>query len=138
MGANRYRVIDTDGSEVGSIDDERPHLSEEEAVTLPDGSLAAIVEVYDDEDGREGDVVATLVVDVSERPSSHLPHPASGTDPGVRAAPSAKVTVRRVSTVLASVPPTMRTSDPLQTAAASMRARSGAFGNAAHVFATGS
>ena len=138
MGANRYRVIDTDGSEVGSIDDERPHLSEEEAVTLPDGSLAAIVEVYDDEDGREGDVVATLVVDVSERPSSHLPHPASGTDPGVRAAPSARVSIRGVSAVRASAPPTMRTADPLQTAAASMRCPQRRLRQCRPLFTTGS
>ncbi len=48
MEANRYRVIDTDGSEVGFIDDHRPYIAEEEAVTLPDGSLATIVEVYDE------------------------------------------------------------------------------------------
>ena len=30
---------------------------------MPDGVQLPVVEIYDDEDGREGDVVATLVVD---------------------------------------------------------------------------
>jgi hypothetical protein len=34
-----------------------------ETVQLPDGSPAPVVEVYDDENGREGDVQATLVVE---------------------------------------------------------------------------
>jgi hypothetical protein len=30
---------------------------------LPDGTAATVLEVYDDENGQEGGVVATLVVD---------------------------------------------------------------------------
>jgi hypothetical protein len=32
-------------------------------VRTPEGSTATVLEVYDDEFGREGDVVATLVVE---------------------------------------------------------------------------
>jgi hypothetical protein len=34
-----------------------------ESVKLPDGRLAPVVDVYDDEYGQEGGVHATLVVD---------------------------------------------------------------------------
>jgi hypothetical protein len=60
----QYRVIDTAGSEVGLIADERSEISENETVELPDGTKAHVVEVYDDEYGQEGGIVATLVVDV--------------------------------------------------------------------------
>jgi hypothetical protein len=43
--------------------DERPEIAEGDSVTLDDGSVLEVVEVYDDEHGREGGVVATLVVD---------------------------------------------------------------------------
>ena len=33
------------------------------AMRLPDGSTGTVVEVYDDEDGKEGDVQATLVTE---------------------------------------------------------------------------
>jgi hypothetical protein len=33
-------------------------------VQTPDGTLRAVLEVYDDDEGRDGDVAATLVVDV--------------------------------------------------------------------------
>ncbi len=59
----RYRLIDTAGSEIGIVDDERGELTEGDEIGLPDGSTAEILEVYDDEDGTEGDVEATLVVE---------------------------------------------------------------------------
>jgi hypothetical protein len=59
-----YRLIDTAGSELGIVRDEREAIEEGEAVTLPDGkAVATVVEVYDDEFGREGGVQATLVVE---------------------------------------------------------------------------
>lgn len=60
----RYRLIDTAGSELGIVSDSNPQLREGETVPVPDGQEAEIVEAYDDEYGREGDVQATLVVDV--------------------------------------------------------------------------
>lgn len=63
MSAFRYRLIDTAGGEIGIIEDERPEVGEGETVALPDGTPVPVVEVYDDEFGREGGVEATLVVD---------------------------------------------------------------------------
>ena len=63
MSAYRYRLIDTSGSEIGIVTDERAEIREDEVVSLPDGTQAAVLEVYDDEDGRDGDVTATIVVD---------------------------------------------------------------------------
>jgi hypothetical protein len=59
-----YRLIDTAGSEIGIVSDERSEIAEGDTVTLPDGGTAEVLEVYDDEDGREDGVVATLAVDV--------------------------------------------------------------------------
>ena len=59
----RYRLVDAAGGEIGIVEDERPRIAEEDSVRLPDGGSATVVEVYDDEDGTEGEVVATLVVD---------------------------------------------------------------------------
>jgi hypothetical protein len=58
-------LIDTAGSEIGVVTDERAALVEGDEVQLPDGPMATILEVYDDEDGREGGVAATLVVDAA-------------------------------------------------------------------------
>jgi hypothetical protein len=58
-----YRVIDTAGGEIGIIDDAREQIDVDEQVTLPDGSTVPVVDVYDDEFGQEGGVVATLAVD---------------------------------------------------------------------------
>jgi hypothetical protein len=58
-----YRVINTSGSEIGLVRDERPELAEDDELTLPDGRVATVLEVYDDDDGREGGVAATVVVD---------------------------------------------------------------------------
>jgi len=59
----RFRLIDMAGGEIGIVTDERESISEGDPVALPDGTEIEVVEVYDDEDGREGDVAATLVVD---------------------------------------------------------------------------
>jgi hypothetical protein len=59
-----YRIIDTAGSELGIIEDPRDEIHHGEAVALPDGGTAEVLEVYDDEEhGREGGVNATLVAD---------------------------------------------------------------------------
>ena len=59
----RYRLIDIAGGEIGIVEDEREQVGEDEAIALPDGGGGVVVEVYDDEHGTEGGVVATLVVD---------------------------------------------------------------------------
>ncbi len=64
MAAPRYRLIDMAGSELGIVEVPAP-LDEGDEAPAPDGRLLPIVEVYDDEDGREGGVAATLVVDDS-------------------------------------------------------------------------
>ena len=56
-------MIDTAGSELGIIADDRSRLTEGDEVRLPDGSVAAVLEVYDDEAGRDGGVAATLVIE---------------------------------------------------------------------------
>ena len=58
-----YRLIDTAGGEIGIKDDKRELIVEGDLVLLPDGLSGTVVEVYDDEDGKEGDVQATLVVE---------------------------------------------------------------------------
>ena len=62
MSAFRYRLIDTAGSEIGIINDSRPAIQWGERVKLPDGSSGTVVDVYDEEDGKEGGVQATLEV----------------------------------------------------------------------------
>ena len=63
MSTFQYRLLDTAGSELEIVSDERSSIAEGDSVTMPDGRDAEVVEVYDDEHGREGGVVATLVVD---------------------------------------------------------------------------
>jgi hypothetical protein len=65
MSEYRYRLIDTAGGEIGISSFNRAAIAEGEEVTLPDGARARVVEVYDDETGQEGGVVATLVVEES-------------------------------------------------------------------------
>ena len=64
MSTFSYRLIDTAGSELGVVTDDRSEITEGDEVTLPDGNAAEVLEVYDDEHGREGGVRATLAVDV--------------------------------------------------------------------------
>ena len=63
MSSFRYRLIDTAGGEIGIVHDARALIALGENVQLPDGSPGTVVEVYDDEDGKEGNVQATLVVE---------------------------------------------------------------------------
>lgn len=63
MNAFRYRLIDTAGGEIGIINDARPRIRLGESVPLPDGTTGTVVDIYDDEDGKEGDVQATLAVE---------------------------------------------------------------------------
>jgi hypothetical protein len=58
----RFRLIDTAGSELGIIASPVAVVAEGDTVQTPEGSPVQVVEVYDDEFGREGGVVATLVV----------------------------------------------------------------------------
>jgi hypothetical protein len=60
----KFRLIDTAGSELGIVEHDAVTVVEGDEVRLPDGRGVEVVEVYDDEHGREGDVRATLVVDV--------------------------------------------------------------------------
>jgi len=59
----QYRLIDTAGGEIGIVDDSRPVIHSGERVTLPDGTSGIVVDVYDDEYGKEGNVQATLAVE---------------------------------------------------------------------------
>ncbi|WKZ36679.1 MAG: hypothetical protein QY332_01895 [Anaerolineales bacterium] len=63
MKTFRYRVIDAAGGEIGIINDSRPMIQVGERVQLPDGSTGTVLDIYDDEDGKEGDVQATLAVE---------------------------------------------------------------------------
>jgi len=63
MNAFRFRIIDTAGSELGIVESHVESIGEDETVRTPDGRMARVIEVYDDEHGREGGVQATLVVD---------------------------------------------------------------------------
>jgi hypothetical protein len=48
-----HRLIDTAGGEIGIVSDDRPAITEDDTVTLPGGREVAVIEVYDDEIGRE-------------------------------------------------------------------------------------
>lgn len=63
MTSFRYRLIDTAGGEIGIINDLRPEIQLGEHVQLPSGSTGTVVDIYDDEDGKEGDVQATLAIE---------------------------------------------------------------------------
>ena len=64
MPETTYRLIDTDGSEIGMITDARPYIPEDDVVHF-EGAALTVRDVYDNEDGREGGVRATLVVDAA-------------------------------------------------------------------------
>ena len=64
MAEYKYRLIDTAGGEIGITTYDRSGISEGDTVRLPDGRETDVIEVYDDEEnGKEGGVEATLVVD---------------------------------------------------------------------------
>jgi hypothetical protein len=55
-------LINTSGGEIGMMDSEQP-VGIGDTIRLPDGSNGEVLQVYDDENGREGGVASTLVVD---------------------------------------------------------------------------
>jgi hypothetical protein len=59
----QYRLVDTAGSELGIVEDARDTITEGDDILLPEGVTAEVIEIYDDADGREGGVDATLVVE---------------------------------------------------------------------------
>ncbi|MBE0684183.1 MAG: hypothetical protein IH589_19945 [Anaerolineales bacterium] len=63
MSIFQYRLIDTAGGEIGIISDSRPSIQLGERVQLPDGSSGTVVDIYDDEYGKDGGVQATLAVE---------------------------------------------------------------------------
>ena len=58
-----YRLIDMAGGEIGIVTDDRTTIELGDRMTLPDGTTAPVVDVYDDEFGKEAGVEATLAVD---------------------------------------------------------------------------
>jgi hypothetical protein len=61
----QYRIIDSAGSELGIVEDARDVIDLGDSVALPEGGVAEVIDVYDDEEhGQEGGVNATLAVDV--------------------------------------------------------------------------
>ena len=63
MGQTRYRIIDTAGSELGIVALDRDDVGAGDRISPDVGPPVLVVEVYDDEDGQDGGVAATLVVD---------------------------------------------------------------------------
>jgi hypothetical protein len=61
----RFRLIDTDGSEIGIVTYAVPNVMEGETIYISGGrGGGTVLEVYDDEEhGQEGGVQATLVVE---------------------------------------------------------------------------
>ena len=59
----RVRLIDTAGGVIGIVGWASATIAEGDVVRLPDGRPVEVLEVYDDEFGREGGVQATVVVD---------------------------------------------------------------------------
>ena len=59
----RFRLIDIAGSELGIVTHPAPTIGLGETVSLPEGGTGTVVDVYDDEHGREGGVEATLAVE---------------------------------------------------------------------------
>ena len=63
VGEFRVRLIDTAGGVIGIVAWGSETINEGDSVRLPDGCDVEVLEVYDDEFGREGGVQATVVVD---------------------------------------------------------------------------
>jgi hypothetical protein len=63
VGEFQVRLIDTASGVIGIVAWGSETISEGESVQLPDGRHVEVLEVYDDEYGREGGVQATVVVD---------------------------------------------------------------------------
>jgi hypothetical protein len=62
-GMPKFRLLDTAGSEIAIVDDPRTALSEGDLVRHPDGRSLPVLDVYDEGDGLEGGVNATVVVE---------------------------------------------------------------------------
>jgi hypothetical protein len=62
-GGYRVRLIDTAGGVIGIVAWASETIAEGDVVHLPDGRPVEVLEVYDDEFGREGGVQGTAVVD---------------------------------------------------------------------------
>jgi hypothetical protein len=69
----RFRLVDTAGSEIGIVPSDTPTVGVGDTVQMPDGRPVEVVDVYDDEFGREGGVQATLVVDDGDDVASGAP-----------------------------------------------------------------
>ena len=63
MSAFRYRLIDKAGGEIGIVEDLRGAIDIGAVVQMPDGIAGTVVDVYDDEFGKEGNVQATLAIE---------------------------------------------------------------------------
>jgi hypothetical protein len=61
----RFRLIDTDGSELGIVSYAVPSVRKDETIYISGGRAVQVLEVYDDEHGQEGGVQATSIVDDS-------------------------------------------------------------------------
>jgi hypothetical protein len=64
VARDRYRLLDTAGSEIDIVELDLPEVDVGVTVRLADGTEVAVLDVYDEEDGTEGGVRATLVIDV--------------------------------------------------------------------------
>ena len=73
MTTVRFRLIDTAGSEIGIVRSDAATVGVGDTVQMPDGRPVEVVDVYDDELGREGGVQATLVVDDGDDAASGAP-----------------------------------------------------------------
>jgi len=60
----QYRLIDTAGSVIDILELDPTQVAEDATISLEDGREVPIVEIYDDEEGREGGVAATLVLEI--------------------------------------------------------------------------
>jgi hypothetical protein len=65
-GMPKFRLLDTAGSEIAIIDDPRTALAVGDLVRHPDGRALPVLDVYDEDDGLEGGVNATVVVEENE------------------------------------------------------------------------
>jgi len=63
MNPFQYRLIDTAGGEIGIINDSPPVIQLGDRVKLRDGTSGVVVDIHDDEHGKEGNVQATLAAE---------------------------------------------------------------------------
>ncbi|PWU22861.1 MAG: hypothetical protein C5B48_09560 [Candidatus Rokuibacteriota bacterium] len=65
-GGFRYRLIDTDGNELEIVSYPVANIKVGETLYVAGGRPVQVLDKYDDEQGQEGDVQATLVIDAWE------------------------------------------------------------------------